>query len=87
LRVLRKLVNSVDSRFIRTFCLINKENRRLFTLLWKAYVEARYKPSYQITKEELLHLSVQVEELKEIAKLLCEEKINNFVKMSSEDLK
>lgn len=86
LRLLRKLVNSVDNRFARTFCLVNKENRRLFTLLWKAYVEARYKPSYQITNQELIYLSMQVEELKVIAKALCEEKISSFIKKSSDNL-
>jgi predicted transcriptional regulator len=63
---------------VKIFSLDDLESLRLFKLLRKAYVDAHYKPSYKITKEELLQLSKQVEELKEIGKLLCHEKINSF---------
>jgi len=48
-------------------------------LLRKAYVDARYKPSYTITHNELLQLSKQVEELKKIGRLICTEKINSII--------
>lgn len=78
LLILRKLANSVDSRLVRIFSLDDSESRRLFKLLRKAYVDARYKRTYNITKEELLQLAQQVKGLKETGKLLCNEKINNF---------
>jgi HEPN domain-containing protein len=78
LYVLRKLANSVDGRLIHVFSLETPENKRLFKLLKKAYVDARYKPSYVITHEELLQLSRQVEELKKIGELICYEKMNSF---------
>jgi uncharacterized protein len=82
--ILRKLSNSVDSRLVRIFPLDDSESRRLFKLLRKAYVDARYKRSYTITKEELGHLANQVEELKEIGKILCLEKMANFTKESTQ---
>lgn len=78
LAVLRKLTNSVDERLIRIFILDNRENKRLFNLLRKAYVDARYKPSYRITHEELEQLYQQVEELKKVGELICQEKIKSF---------
>jgi uncharacterized protein len=79
LAILRKLTNSVDSRLLQIFSLDNPENKRLFKLLRKAYVDARYKPSYIITHDELSQLYKQVEELKKIGELICKEKIENFV--------
>ena len=76
---LRKIANSVDNRLIKILPLNNAENRRLFKLLRKAYVDARYKPSYTITYDELLQLSNQVKKLKELGTLICAEKINSFV--------
>lgn len=80
LSLLRKLANSVDSRLTPIFPLDNAENKRLFKLLRKAYVDARYKPSYLITQAELLQLSKQVEELKKVGELICHERINSFIK-------
>ncbi len=78
LAILKKLANSVDSRLLNLLPLDNLDNKRLFKLLRKAYVDARYKPSYVITKEELLQLYKQVKELKRIGELICYEKINYF---------
>lgn len=79
LSVLRKLANSVDARLIMAFHLDNPESRRLFKLLRKAYIDARYKPNYIITSDELLQLSNQIRELKEIGNLICSEKISNLL--------
>lgn len=78
LGILRKLANSVDSRLLHVFALDNLENKQLFKLLRKAYVDARYKPSYLITNDELSQLYTQVEELKTTGELICREKINSF---------
>jgi len=76
LATLRKLVNSIDARLIKIFPLDDAESKRLFKLLKKAYVDARYKRSYVITEDDLLQLSKQVEELKKLGTQLCLEKIN-----------
>lgn len=78
LAILRKLANSVDGRLIQIFQLDNTESKRLFKLLRKAYVDARYKPNYVITNDELLRLYNQVEKLKKMGELICHEKINSF---------
>ncbi|MFT3741665.1 MAG: HEPN domain-containing protein [Gammaproteobacteria bacterium] len=78
LGILRKLTNSVDDRLLRVFPLDNPESKHLFKLLRKAYVDARYKPSYVITDSELSQLYRQVDELKKIGELICHEKINRF---------
>lgn len=78
LLILRKLANTVNSEFLKIFPLDNTENKNLFKLLRKAYVDARYKRSYIITEEELLSLAKQVDELQVLGKALCLEKIAGF---------
>lgn len=78
LYVLRKLANSVDYRLTQVFPLDNGESKRLFKLLKKAYVEARYKPNYLITHDELMQLYQQLEELKKVGEAICQEKIESF---------
>lgn len=78
LAILKKLANSVDGRLLHLLPLDNLDNKHLFKLLRKAYVDARYKSSYVITKEELSQLYKQVKELKRIGELICYEKINSF---------
>lgn len=80
LYALRKLANSVDYRMVPVFSLDNIENKRLFKLLKKAYVDARYKPHYEITHDELVQLYPKVEELKKIGELVCQEKIESLFK-------
>jgi len=77
--ILRKLANSVDDRLIRVFPLDSFDNKRLFKLLRKAYVDARYKPNFVVTHDELAQLYQQVEVLKNTGELICQEKIESFV--------
>jgi predicted nucleotidyltransferase/HEPN domain-containing protein len=52
------------------------EEKRLFELLKKAYIDARYKmDEYGITKEELLYLSAHVSHLKRRTAEICQKKI------------
>lgn len=78
LAVLRKLANSVDNKLNKIFPLDSTDNKRLFKLLRKAYIDARYKPSYIISHDELLMLSQQVNELRKIGEIACYEKIESF---------
>lgn len=52
----------------------NKENA-LFTILKKAYIDARYKKNYQITEEEVAILIEKVKLLQIITERICKEKI------------
>lgn len=51
------------------------EERRLFELLRKSYVDARYEKGFEVTKEELSLLAKSVELLKERVVSLSEDKI------------
>ena len=54
------------------------KSQELFKLLRKAYVDARYKPSYTITEDQLEWLAGRVTQLKELTETLCREKIDSF---------
>ncbi|MCG8321735.1 MAG: HEPN domain-containing protein [Cytophagales bacterium] len=66
----------------RRFAVFPKETgeeKRLFELLKRAYIDARYKMSeYKITKEELSYLSGCVNELKKLTEEICREKIRRI---------
>ncbi|MBE9599850.1 HEPN domain-containing protein [Pedobacter sp. MC2016-24] len=51
------------------------EERRLFKILHKSYVDSRYKDDYCISKEDLELLMSKIEDLKDIVVRLCNEKI------------
>ena len=51
----------------------------LFTLLKKAYVDARYNDKYVITEDELNTLIERVKKLQEIAEKVCKDKIASIV--------
>ncbi|MCG8339994.1 MAG: hypothetical protein MI674_01790 [Cytophagales bacterium] len=55
-----------------------EEEKRLFTLLQKAYVDARYKKSYIITKEKLEYLAGRVKVLGALIEKLCKAQIEAF---------
>lgn len=79
---LRRLANSVDSRLVKVFPFGTPENHKLFKLLRKAYVDARYNPNYQITGAELEQLALRVKELRSMGEALCNEKIASFTNES-----
>jgi len=54
------------------------EEKRLFELLRKAYVDARYKKTYKITREELQELGQRVERLKDLTESICQKAIESF---------
>ncbi len=57
------------------------EEKRLFELLKKAYIDARYKmDEYSITKEQLEYLADRVSKLKKLTKGICISKIKSFVR-------
>ena len=63
------------SDFKNIFPQSNEEEKRLFDLLKKSYIEARYSKSFAVEKSELEYLSQRVQLLKELTESVCQEKI------------
>jgi HEPN domain-containing protein len=59
----------------RIFPKITEEDEDRFKLLEYAYIGGRYDPEYQILKEDLELLAIDVKKLLEITKKVCEERI------------
>ena len=51
------------------------EEKRLFDLLQRAYIESRYNPDFEITKEDIDALIPKVEQLRDIVEMVCRERI------------
>jgi len=79
LEKLGQRVASIEPKFLSVFPRATEEEKERFKLLRKAYVDARYKPSYTITKEQLEWLAERVIYLKELTEKLCKEKMEHFV--------
>lgn len=60
------------------FPLKTEEDKRLFSLIKAAYVDARYNPHFVVNKEDIDALIPEVELLRDIAKRMCEDKINKY---------
>lgn len=64
-----------DKRF-NLFPKQTEEHKRLFELLKRAYIDARYNmKEYHITKGDLEYLSHKVQQLKQLTEEICQEKI------------
>ena len=71
-------VKNCDPRFA-VFPQGTDEEKRLFELLRRAYVDARYKmEEYSVSREELEYLAEKVEGLKGVVERLCGEKIGEI---------
>lgn len=54
------------------------EEKHLFDLLKRGYIDARYKEDYVITKNEVLKLMQKTEHLQSVVEKICTEKISSF---------
>jgi uncharacterized protein len=81
LKYLNKQVISIDIRFEEVFPMQSKEEKDLFQLLKKAYIDARYKKDYAINISELNYLSERVCILGKITKEICEQEITRLKTM------
>ena len=54
------------------------EEKRLFDLLKASYVNARYEPSFVVTKKDIDALIPKVEQLRDITERICKEKIREY---------
>lgn len=71
-----------EPKLLNVFPKGTAEENRLFELLRKAYVDARYKKNYSITREELEWLAERVKMLQELTEKVCKKKIESFTKSS-----
>ncbi|MFC1677173.1 HEPN domain-containing protein [Planctomycetota bacterium] len=78
LDTLGSFASSYDSRFITIFPQTTDHEKECFKLLNKAYVDARYKKNYTITKEQLEYLAERIKKLQQLTENICKQKIESF---------
>ncbi|MHC4397371.1 MAG: HEPN domain-containing protein, partial [Planctomycetota bacterium] len=76
---LGRQASGYDAAFLKVFPRATAEQDENFKLLKKAYIDARYKKSYKITKKQLEYLAKRVKLLQRLTKKACKEKIESFV--------
>ncbi|MCP4603810.1 MAG: HEPN domain-containing protein [Proteobacteria bacterium] len=69
---------SHDPGFAKVFPRKTKDEQRLFKLLKKAYVDARYSDKYRISKKDLEYLSARVKKLHGLVRRVCKARIAGF---------
>jgi HEPN domain-containing protein/predicted nucleotidyltransferase len=70
LRDLNQQAGNADARFKTVFPDQTEEERRLFLLLVKSYIDSRYKLGYKVDPADLQWLAERVKRLKELSVLL-----------------
>jgi len=78
IKILGKRVSNLDPRFLPVFPRTTPEEKRLFELLQKGYIDARYNPKYKVTKKELEYLAERVKQLQKLTKAICKERIESY---------
>jgi len=74
---LGRQVSGYDTAFLKVFPRATAEQDERFKLLKKAYIDARYKKDYKITKKQLEYLSKCVKLLQRLTKRICKEKMES----------
>lgn len=77
---LRTQAERIDRRLVDVWPRDDRRERALFEKLKEAYVKARYSKHYRIAAEELSRLGEHVEELGQVVKIICEERIASLEK-------
>ncbi|MDP1763935.1 MAG: HEPN domain-containing protein [Sediminibacterium sp.] len=76
---LRKQAKHLSEELFLLFPIeTSKEEKNLFDLLKRGYIDARYKVDYVITEEELSTLLERVRQMQTIVEKICKEKIASF---------
>ena len=76
---LGRQVSGYETAFLKVFPRATKEQDENFKLLKKAYIDARYKKDYKITRKQLEYLAKRVKLLQRLTKKICAAKIESFV--------
>ena len=64
--------------FLAVFPTKTEEEKQLFELLKKSYIDARYTKNFKIEKKELEYLAGRVIKLQKLTREICKEKIKSF---------
>lgn len=75
IKFLRSLAEDTEPRLIAAWPRATREDRRRFELLKRAYVEARYSASYEISEADLSALSVSVRALRDLVAEVSGERV------------
>ncbi|AJP74182.1 HEPN domain-containing protein [Sphingomonas hengshuiensis] len=75
IKFLRSLSEDKEPRLVDAWPRATRIDRRRFELLKRAYVEARYSPSYEIENEDLATLTASVSRLRDIVQVLSLEQL------------
>jgi predicted nucleotidyltransferase/HEPN domain-containing protein len=78
IKFLRSLAEGKEQRLVAAWPRDTKIDRRRFELLKRAYVEARYSPSYEIGADDLEALAAAANRLRDIVEQLCNERIEHL---------
>ena len=79
LLILSHMAAGHDPSFLPIFPQAIATEKKRFELLRSAYVDARYKKTYKITRKELEYLAERVQKLKKITNRVCKKRIKAFV--------
>lgn len=83
IKFLRSLAEDKEPRLIEAWSREHKIDRRRFELLKRAYVEARYSPSYAITADDLDVLMASIERLRAVVDALSNARLNELREAAS----
>lgn len=70
----------------KVFPCDTKEEERLFKLLQRAYIESRYNPDFEITKEDIDLLMPKAEMLRDIVEDVCRKQFDYYKQQSKKQL-
>ena len=82
LETLMKACKEYAPDIFKVFPRDTPEEERLFKLLQRAYVESRYNPDFEITKEDIDALLPKVEMLRDIVERVCTEQIAYYARQT-----
>ena len=85
IKYLRALCEDLDARLIDIWPRGTRIARRRFSLLKRAYIEARYSPHYEITAEDLEWLGEQAEDLQRLADTVCKERLAELADIAAKE--
>ncbi len=75
IKKLDRQVSNLHADFFTVFPRATPEQKHLFDLLKRAYIDARYKRDYKISKAELKYLATRVRKLQDLTKKVCRKEI------------
>ena len=78
IKFLRSLAEDIETRLISTWPRGTRAERRLFELLKRAYVEARYSAQYDISVEDLEAIAQSVRMLRDAVEISARERIEQL---------